>query len=87
MDTPIHRSTAPSRARSSADEHCDLGHWEMVLTEQLHLSVDVAMEPPIHVSVSLDQPMALFLIAFSTILVVGFGFAAALMIVRAIRRR
>ena len=57
------------------------------VTEKLRLSVDVAMDPPIHATVSLDQSMALFLIAFSAILLVGFGFAAVLMIVRTIRRR
>ena len=57
------------------------------MTEPLRLSLEVGNDPRIHVTLSLDQTMAFFLIALSVILLVGLGFAAALIIVRSIRRR
>lgn len=57
------------------------------MSEQLHLSVDGASGHQLSASLDLDDSMALFLLAFAVILVVGVGFVAAVIIVKAVTRK
>ena len=84
---PLPTTDRTSGAKASADED---GEWlagDTLVTNQLHLSFDAAVGRQVSATLDLNESMALFLIAFSAVLVMGLGFAAAVIIARALRRK
>jgi hypothetical protein len=60
---------------------------DTLMTEQLHLSFAATLGRQVSATFDLNESMAFFLIAFSVVLVMGLGFAAAVIIAKALRRK